>query len=133
MATSELYSRFERRLVHLQNRQFEAGRIAVTYSRDGRDIDVEAVPAAPVGEEDAVEEATVQKEISRFLIRADELRMEGKPIRPRRGDKIVQTLPGRSVDTWTVLPERGEPEADYADATHLVWMVQVKLTNRTLL
>lgn len=129
--TSELYSRMERALLHLQQRQMEANGVKVVYRRDGVSLPITAAPTTPDADEDPLPaETEIQVESQSWLIWAVDLRIEGDRFEPRRGDEIIRELPDRDRETWAVTPDRGLQEAVFTDATHLMWMVQSKLINR---
>lgn len=126
-----VYSPMERKLLHLQQRQFQASAVGVVYQRAGHELRICAVPASiEADRETAYDDATIDVESQSWMLWADELRIDGVRVEPERGDLIRRDLPGRDVETWSVHPEPGQPAAVYTDATHLVWLVQTKLFHR---
>ncbi len=59
-----------------------------------------------------------------FVIKKDRYKIEGEPVKPRRGDRYADA----SSETWEVLPVPGKPEAETYGPD--AWIIRTKRVDR---
>lgn len=105
----------------------------VTYQRGGDSVEVPATTGQTVFRFDDSAGATVRFVSRDFLIRVDDLVLNGTAIQPRRGDRVIETANGR-VYTHEVMPfGNDEPEWRYSDPQRTTCRIHTKLIQESLL
>lgn len=105
----------------------------VTYQRGGDSVEVQATTGQTVFRYDDAAGGTVRYISRDFLIRVEDLVINGSVIQPRRGDRVIETANGR-VYTHEVMPfGNDEPEWRYSDPQRTTYRIHTKLIQESLL
>ncbi len=96
----------------------------VLYARGGQVVELKATVGQTPFEVD-VEHGVETRESRDYLIRAQDLVLEGQQTTPARGDRINETVDG-AVLSFEVMAPGEEPPWRYADPGHLTLRVHTK-------
>lgn len=101
--------------------------VTVTYWRGLRSVTVTAIPSVidyeAYSQDDGI--LTTIARMRQYLIRADELVIDGRVVDPQLRDRITETINGTSY-TYEVGPISGKPLAEQQSAGGERWLIRTK-------
>lgn len=98
----------------------------VTYARGSATVDLSATVGKTVFQVDNGYGILERVESRDYLIRAEDLVLDGVPVLPKRGDRVRETQ-GSHVFVYEVLAPGQEPEWRYSDAYRKTLRIHTKL------